>query len=141
MIDSLMVILFPYLDFIPFAIPRYLMFKDKLRIPFRYVMILITAVATLNSLTFYLINTGGYEMAMQWTTTMRYCFMLVNLTLSFVLIRESFPKLMFTYLLLFSWSFFVYGNANYIESKFFWDFSDQHPYLIYNIGSASLSIW
>ncbi|WP_050635958.1 sensor histidine kinase [Candidatus Stoquefichus sp. SB1] len=133
MIDSLMVILFPYLDFIPFAIPRYLMFKDKLRIPFRYVMILITAVATLNSLTFYLINTGGYEMAMQWTTTMRYCFMLVNLTLSFVLIRESFPKLMFTYLLLFSWSFFVYGNANYIESKFFWDFSDQHPYLIYNI--------
>lgn len=133
MIDALMVILFPYLDFIPFAIPRYLMFKDKLRIPFRYVMILITAVATLNSLTFYLINTGGYEMAMQWTTTMRYGFMLVNLTLSFVLIKESFPKLMFTYLLLFSWSFFVYGNANFIESRFFWDFSDQHPYLIYNI--------
>ena len=65
MIDALMVILFPYLDFIPFAIPRYLMFKDKLRIPFRYVMILITTVATLNSLTFYLINAGGYEMAMQ----------------------------------------------------------------------------
>ncbi|WP_416326790.1 sensor histidine kinase [[Eubacterium] hominis] len=133
MIDALMVILFPYLDFIPFAIPRYLMFKDKLRIPFRYVMILITAVATLNSLTFFLINTGGYEMAMQWTTIMRYGFMLVNLTLSFALIKESFPKLMFTYLLLFSWSFFVYGNANFIESRFFWDFSDQHPYLIYNI--------
>lgn len=130
MIDTLMVILFPYLDFIPFAIPRYLMFREKLRIPFRYVMLLITAIATLNSLTFCLINTGGYEMAMQWTTIMRYGFMLVNLTLSFALIRESFAKLMFTYLLLFSWSFFVFGNANYIESRFFWGFSDQHPYLM-----------
>lgn len=134
MIDTWMVILFPYLDFIPFAIPRYLIFKDRLRIPFRYVMILITAVSTLNSLCFYLINTGGYEMAMQWTTMMRYGFMIINLTLSFALIKESFPKLMFTYLLLFSWSFFVYGNANYIESRFFWDFSELHPYLIYNIA-------
>lgn len=134
MIDTLMVVLFPYLDFIPFAIPRYWMFKEKLRIPFRYVMILITLVATLNSLCFYLINTGGYEAAMRWTTIMRYGFMLINLILSFSLIKESFPKLMFTYLLLFSWSFFVFGNANYIESRFFWDFSDQHPYLIYNIA-------
>lgn len=134
MIDTWMVILFPYLDFIPFAIPRYLMFKDKLRIPFRYVLALITAVATLNSLTFYLINTGGYEMAMQWTTLMRYGFMVINLTLSFTLIKESFPKLMFSYLLMFSWSFFVFGNANFIESRFFWDFSDHHPYLIYNIA-------
>lgn len=134
MIDTWMILLFPYLDFIPFAIPRYLIFKDKLRIPFRYVMVLITAVSTLNSLCFYLINTGGYEMAMQWTTIMRYGFMIINLTLSFTLIKESFPKLMFTYLLLFSWSFFVYGNANYIESRFFWDFSDQHPYLVYNIA-------
>ena len=133
MIDTWMILLFPYLDFIPFAIPRYLIFKDKLRIPFRYVMVLITAVSTLNSLCFYLINTCGYEMAMQWTTIMRYGFMIINLTLSFTLIKESFPKLMFTYLLLFSWSFFVYGNANYIESRFFWDFSDQHPYLVYNI--------
>ena len=39
---------------------------------------------------------------------------------------------MFTYLLLMSWSFFVFGNANFIESRFFWDFSDRHPYLIYN---------
>lgn len=134
MIDTWMVILFPYLDFIPFAIPRYLMFKEKLRIPFRYVLVLITAVATLNSLCFYLINRGGYEMAVQWTTIMRYGFMIVNLTLSFTLIKESFSKLMFTYLLLFAWSFFVFGNANYIESRFFWDFSDQHPYLVYNIA-------
>ena len=134
MMDTCMIILFPYLDFIPFAIPRYLIFKDKLRLPFRYVLILITAVATLNSLCFYLINTGCYEAAMKWTTAMRYGFMLINLILSFTLIKESFPKLMFTYLLLFSWSFFVFGNANYIESRFFWDFSGQHPYLIYNIA-------
>ena len=52
MIDTWMILLFPYLDFIPFAIPRYLIFKDKLRIPFRYVMVLITAVSTLDSLCF-----------------------------------------------------------------------------------------
>lgn len=134
MIDTLMVILFPYLDFIPFAIPRYLLYKEQLRIPFKYVVLLITCIATLNSFCFYMINTGGYEMAMRWTTIMRYGFMIINLTLSFTLIKETFPKLMFTYLLMFSWSFFVFGNANYIESRFFWDFSDEHPYLIYNIA-------
>lgn len=134
MIDTLMVILFPYLDFIPFAVPRYYMFRDRLRIPFRYIMVLITGVATLNSLVFYLINSSGYETAMQWTTVMRYGFMLINLILSFSLIKECFPKLMFTYLLLLSWSFFVFGNANYIESRFFWNISDQHPYLVYNIA-------
>lgn len=133
-IDTWMVILFPYLDFIPFAIPRYLMFKDQLRIQFKNVILLIIAVSTLNSLTFFLINTGGYEMAMRYTTIMRYGFMLINLILSFTLIKESFPKLMFSYLLMFSWSFFVFGNANFIESRFFWNFSDQHPYLIYNIA-------
>lgn len=133
MTDTIMTILFPYLDFIPFAIPRYLMFQNKLRIPFKYIMFLLFAVATVNSLTFYYINAQGYDMAMRWTTIMRYGFMLINLILSFTLIKDSFSKLMFTYLLLFSWSFFVYGNANYIESKFFWTFSDEHPYLIYNI--------
>ncbi|WP_041139840.1 ATP-binding protein [Beduini massiliensis] len=132
MMDTLMIVLFPYLDFIPFALPRYLMFKDKLRIPMRYVLILILSVAALNSICFYFINMGGYAIAMQWTTVMRYGFMLINLALSFTLIKESFPKLMFTYLLMFSWSFFVYGNANFIESRFFWNFSKQHPYLIYN---------
>ena len=58
MVNTFMILLFPYLDFIPFAIPRYLLFKDKLRIPFKYVIILIFTVATLNSITFYLINTG-----------------------------------------------------------------------------------
>ena len=133
MTDTIMTILFPYLDFIPFAIPRYLMFQNKLRIPFKYIMFLLFAVATVNSLTFYYINAQGYDMAMRWTTVMRYGFMLINLILSFTLIKDSFSKLMFTYLLLFSWSFFVFGNANYIESKFFWIFSDEHPYLIYNI--------
>lgn len=80
---------------------------------------LIFATAILNSIVFYLINTGGYEMAIKWTTIMRYIFMIVNLTLSFSLIKETFPKLMFTYLLMFSWSFFVFGNANFIESRLF----------------------
>ena len=133
MVDTLMVLLFPFLDFIPFGLPRYWLFKDKLRIPFRYVVLLVCAVAAANSAAFYYINLGGYE-AVQWTTFMRYGFMLLNLALSFLLIKECFQKLMFTYLLVVAWSFFVYGNANFIESRFFWDFADLHPYLVYNIA-------
>lgn len=129
-----MVLLFPFLDFIPFGLPRYWLFKDKLRISFRYIVLLMCSVAVINSAAFYYINLGGYEAAAQWTTLMRYSFMLVNLTFSFLLIKESFQKLMFTYLLMIAWSFFVYGNANFIESRYFWDFSDEYPYLVYNIA-------
>lgn len=129
-----MVLLFPFLDFIPFGLPRYWLFKDKLRISFRYIVLLMCSVAVINSAAFYYINLGGYEAAAQWTTLMRYSFMLVNLTFSFLLIKESFQKLMFTYLLMIAWSFFVYGNANFIESRYFWDFSDKYPYLVYNIA-------
>ena len=133
-VDTLMVLLFPFLDFIPFGLPRYWLFRDRLRIPFRYIVLLMCTVAAVNSAAFYYINLGGYEAAAQWTTLMRYGFMLVNLAFSFLLIKESFPKLMFTYLLLVAWTFFVMGNANFIESRYFWDFSDLHPYLVYNIA-------
>lgn len=129
-----MVFLFPFLDFIPFGLPRYWLFKDKLCISFRYIVLLMCSVAVINSAAFYYINLGGYEAAAQWTTLMRYSFMLINLTFSFLLIKESFQKLMFTYLLMIAWSFFVYGNANFIESRYFWDFSDKYPYLVYNIA-------
>lgn len=133
-INTLMVFLFPFLDFIPFGLPRYWLFKNKLRISFRYIVLLMCSVAVINSAAFYYINLGGYEAAAQWTTLMRYSFMLINLTFSFLLIKESFQKLMFTYLLMIAWSFFVYGNANFIESRYFWDFSDKYPYLVYNIA-------
>lgn len=134
MIDTLMVLLFPFLDFIPFGLVRYRMFGDKLRIPFRYIVMLMFTVSAVNSAVFYYINLSGYESAAQWTTLMRYSFMLVNLIFAFALIKDSFPRLMFTYLLFLAWSFFVYGNANFIESRFFWDFSEHHPYLVYNIA-------
>lgn len=134
MINTLMVILFPYLDFIPFAVPRYLLFKDRLRIPFRYIVALMITVSTAYSLIFYYVNLDGYANAAKYTTLIRYGFMLINLILSFGLIRDTFPRLMYTYLLLVSWSFFVFGNANFIESTFFMEFSDAHPYLIYNLG-------
>ena len=130
--NTFMILLFPYLDFIPFAVPPYLLFRDKLRISFRWVMFLIIAMATVNAAVFYFFNAAGYAFAAQWTTAIRYGFMLMNLILSFALIKDSFAKLMFTYLLLFAWSFFVFGNANFIESRFFWEFSNIHPYLIYN---------
>ena len=90
------------------------------------------------SAVFYAINLGGYEAAARWTTITRYCFLLIFLSLAFLLIKESFSKLMFTYLLLLAWSFFVYGNANFIESRYFWDFSGLHPYLVYNIARVAV---
>lgn len=132
MMNTAMTLLFPFLDFIPFGLSRYWLHRDKLRIKFRYVAALMLAVSTVNSAVFYYINLGGYETAAQLTAVMRYSFMLLNLTLSFLLIRERFQKLMFSYLLILAWSFFVFGNSNFIESRFFWNFSQVHPYLIYN---------
>lgn len=138
LVDSLMVLLFPFLDSLPFTLPRYWLFRDRLRIPLRSVVLLQVLLASLNSAVFYLINLDGYAAAARWTTLIRYAFLLVYMALSFALIRDSFPKLMFTYLLLLSWSFFVYGNANYVESRFFWDFSDRHPYLVYNAARVAV---
>ena len=110
-VDTLMILLFPFLDSLPFTLPRYWMFKDKLRISFRYVVLLQLLLASANSAAFYYINLGGYAAAAQWTTLLRYTFMLIYMILGFSLIKDTFPKLMFTYLLLLAWSFFVYGNA------------------------------
>lgn len=134
MVDALMVLLFPILDSIPFTLPRYWICRDKLRIPFRYVVVLQVVLSVVYSGVFYYINLDGYEAAAQWTTLIRYSFMLIFLILAFLLIKDSFPKLMFTWLLFLAWQFFVLGNANFIESRFFWDFSDRHPYLVYNIA-------
>lgn len=134
MADTLMTLLFPLLDCLPFTLPRYWICRNKLRIPFRYIMLLQIALSVGYSAIFYYINLGGYETAAKWTTAIRYSFLLLLLTLAFVLIKDSFPKLMFTWLLFLAWQFFVLGNANYIQSRFFWDFSNQHPYLIYNIA-------
>ena len=132
LIDILMILLFPLLDSLPFALPRYWLFRDRLRLPFRYIVLLQSILAAIYSVVFYAINRGGYAAAEQWTTITRYSFLLVYLILAFLLIRDSFSKLMFTWLLFLAWQFFVLGNANFIESRFFWDFSDQHPYLVYN---------
>lgn len=132
-INTLMVLLFPFLDSLPFTLPRYWMFRDKLRIPFRFVVVIQLALTAVYSAVFYILNLGGYAAAARWTTITRYSFMLIFLLLAFLLIRDSFPKLMFTYLLVVAWSFFVMGNANFIESRFFWDFSELHPYLVYNL--------
>lgn len=137
-IDTLMVLLFPLLDSLPFTLPRYWICRDKLRIPFRAIVALQATLAVIYSGVFFIINLGGYEAAARWTTLTRYCFLLIFLALAFLLIKDSFPKLMFTWLLFLAWQFFVLGNANFIESRFFWDFSDQHPYLVYNIARMVL---
>lgn len=98
-VDLGMVLLFPVLDFLPYSLPRYWLFKDKLRIPFSQIVLLQLFLIALNCAVFYAINQAGLETAAQWTTIVRYAFMLVFLALSFLFIRESFPKQMFTYLL------------------------------------------
>ena len=45
MIDIAMTLLFPFLDFIPFGLPRYWIHRDKLKIRYRYVVMLLTAVS------------------------------------------------------------------------------------------------
>lgn len=134
MVDTLMVLLFPFLDSLPFSLPRYWICRDRLRLPFRWIVALQVILSAVYSGVFYYINLGGYEAAARWTTLTRYTFLFIFLALAFLLIKDSFPKLMFTWLLILAWQFFVFGNANFIESRFFWDFSDRHPYLVYNIA-------
>lgn len=130
MIDTLMILLFPFLDFLPFQIPRYRLFREKLRIPMHWIVLILVGMTAVYSAAFFWVNQSGIAGAT--TTLMRYGLILFATLLSFFLIRDSFTKNMYTLLLMISYSFFVFGNANFIESHFFWDFSEQHPYLIYN---------
>ena len=92
LIDILMILLFPLLDSLPFALPRYWLFRDRLRLPFRYIVLLQSILAAIYSVVFYAINRGGYAAAEQWTTITRYSFLLVYLLLAFLLIRDSFQS-------------------------------------------------
>lgn len=132
--DTLMILLFPILDFLPFGIARYWLFKERLRIPFKHILLVLFGISFLNCVLFAIINSDGYESAARYTTLMRYGFLLLQMTISFVLIKDSFAKNMFTCLLMISYSFFVFGNANFIESRWFFEYSDHHPYLVYNIA-------
>lgn len=138
MIDTLMILLFPLLDFLPFDLPRFWLFRDRLRFPYRWIVLLCLSLGIANSALFYVINLGGVETAAQYTTLLRYGFILFKTLLSFYLIRDSFSRNMFTILLMISYAFFIFGNANFIETRFFFDFSDAHPYLVYNCARALL---
>ena len=113
MIDTAMTLLFPFLDFIPSAFPGYWIHRNKLKIRYRYVVVLLTAVSCVNSAAFYLINQGGYEAAARWTTLMRYSFMLFNLICSFLFNQRAVPEA-YVHLPGFNvLAFFVFGNANF----------------------------
>lgn len=133
MVDWFMVILFPFLDFIPFNVPRYWLFRDKLRLPFRAIIGLLIFICAANSAVFCYTNWLGPEAAATTTTYIRYGFLLFNTFLSFVLIKDSLSKNLYTLLLMIAYSFFIYGNANFVESRFFAAYSVLHPYLIYNL--------
>ena len=65
LIDILMILLFPLLDSLPFALPRYWLIRDRLRLPFRYIVLLQSILAAIYSVVFYAINRGGYAAAEQ----------------------------------------------------------------------------
>lgn len=133
-VDTLMVVLFPFIDALPYTLPWYWLARDRLRIPFRYTVPVQLAAAAVFSGIFYGINLAGPAAAAQWTTVMRFCSLLFYVVLAFLLTKDSFPMLMFTWLLFFSWQLFVFGNGNFIQSRFFQELSAQHPYLVYNIA-------
>lgn len=101
-VDTLMVVLFPFIDALPYTLPWYWLARDRLRIPFRYTVPVQLAVAAVFSGIFYGINLAGPPAAAQWTTVMRFCSLLVYVVLAFLLTKDSFPMLMFTWLLFFS---------------------------------------
>lgn len=90
-VDTLMVLLFPFLHSLPFTLPRYWICRDRFHIPFRQIVALQVVLTALYSGVFFTINLGGYEAAARWTTATRYGFMLVFLALAFLLIKDSFP--------------------------------------------------
>ena len=130
MIDFFMLMLFPFLDFLPFQIPRYWLFREKLRIPMRAVVAMLIGVTAVYSAVFLWMDAlGALDQAV---SLLRYGFMLFATLISFFLIKDSITKNLYTLLLMISYSFFLFGNANFVEAHFFADFSGEHPYLVYN---------
>ncbi|WP_242984532.1 ATP-binding protein [Clostridium sp. chh4-2] len=127
-----MVLVFPVLDFMPYEIPMYWLFRHRLRLPFRCALMLLTAVTALNSAVFCWLHFRGAVLA--GLMLMRYGFMAIHMLLAFLLIKENFQKLMFTYMLTTAWTFFVFGNANFIVSCYQAAFRCQYPYLVYDVG-------
>lgn len=137
MSDNILIFIYIFLDVLPFTIPRYYLFLDKLVIPVKWLAFLLISLTILKAFGFvYLIN-------QPWCIEIylliyRYIFVFLYAVLSFIIIKDYFPKVMFIYLLMLSYGAFILGNSHFIEARFFPLLSEQYPYLVNNITKIAL---
>lgn len=135
--ENILIFIYIFLDVLPFTLPRYYPFLDKLAIPVKWLAFLLISITIVEAFGFiYLIN-------QPWCIEIylliyRYTFVFLYAVLSFIIIKDSFPKVMFIYLLMLSYGAFILGNSHFIEARFFPFLSDQYPYLINDITKIVL---
>lgn len=137
--DNILIFIYIFFDLLPFAIPRYYLFLDRLAIPVKYLALLLISISVIEAFGFiYLINqTWCIEV---YLLIYRYIFIFIYALLSFIIIKDYFPKVIFIYLMMFSYGSFVMGNAHFIEARFFPLLSEQYPYLVNNITQIVLLV-
>ncbi len=139
MSDNILIFIYIFIDLLPFAIPRYYLFLDRLAIPVKWLAFLLISISVIEGFGFiYLIN-------QPWCIEFylliyRYIFGLTYAALSFIIIKDSFPKVMFIYLMMFSYGYFVMGNAHFIEARFFPVLFLEYPYLVTNVAKITLLV-
>lgn len=139
MSDNILIFIYIFLDLLPFAIPRYYLFLDKLAIPVKWLAFLLISISVLEAFGFiYLINqTWCIEV---YLLIYRYIFIFTYAVLSFIIIKDYFPKVIFIYLLMLSYGSFVVGNSHFIEARFFPFLSVEFPYLVNNVSKIALLV-
>lgn len=137
MSDNILIFIYIFLDVLPFTIPRYYPFLDKLALPVKWLAFLLISITIVEAFGFiYLIN---QPWCMEiYLLIYRYIFIFLYAVLSFIIIKDSFPKVMFIYLLMLSYGAFILGNSHFIEARFFPLLSEQYPYLVNNITKITL---
>ena len=139
MSDNILIFIYIFLDVLPFAIPRYYLFLDRLALPVKWLVFLLISISVLEAFGFiYLIHQPWCIEV--YLLIYRYIFIFIFAVLSFIIIKDYFPKVIFIYLLMLSYGAFVVGNSHFIESRFFPLLSKEYPYLINNITKLTLLI-
>lgn len=139
MLDNVLIFIYIFLDLIPFAIPRYYLFLDRLAIPIKWLASILLSIAVIEAFCFiYLIN-------QPWCLEIylfiyRYTFGFIFAVISFIVIKDKFSKVMFIYLIMFSYGAFILGNAHFIENRFFPNVSIEYPYLVNNLTKIILIV-
>lgn len=137
MLDTVLIFIYIILDLIPFAIPRYYLFLDRLAISIKCLTGILVSITVIEALGFiYLINQPWCLEV--YLLIYRYTFVFIFAVISFIVIKDKFSKVMFIYLMILSYGSFISGNAHFIENHFFPDLSIEYPYLVNNLTKIIL---